>query len=68
LFTDGVTEARSGSLFFGAEGVINTLRDKKYQSPDDIVKSVADRASAFADDEMGDDVCIVAFQRDDAAG
>jgi sigma-B regulation protein RsbU (phosphoserine phosphatase) len=57
LYTDGVTEARSGNKFFGEGRTMRTLRYGG--SPDSITRHLVDAVRRFASAEPRDDMAVV---------
>jgi phosphoserine phosphatase RsbU/P len=59
--TDGITEARAPDrTFFGMEGFIDTI-EAFYEAPvDEIVRTLIERARAFTNDHLRDDIAVVA--------
>ncbi len=64
LYTDGLTEARSGEQFFGEERVAQAVRRDPGIAPDVLCKSLLDSASDFAGGPVPDDVAILAVRKD----
>ncbi|MBI5232207.1 MAG: SpoIIE family protein phosphatase [Coriobacteriales bacterium] len=60
LYTDGVTEARAGSKFFGEEQVRRTL--EAGGTCEDIVQRLMAAVRLFAEGDLRDDVAIVAVR------
>lgn len=60
LYTDGVTEARSGNEFFGEERVRGAL--EAGGTPDDVVQRLLADVRRFAHGELRDDVAILAVE------
>jgi serine phosphatase RsbU (regulator of sigma subunit)/DNA-binding response OmpR family regulator len=59
LFTDGVTEARSGTEMLDSAGVQEVVRQHAEESADGIADAILDRAREFASGMLRDDVAIV---------
>ena len=64
LYTDGLTEARSGGSFFGMDGVMAALSDLRKPSPTEAVDAVRARVTEFATTPMTDDLCLLAARFD----
>ncbi|GAC1532776.1 MAG: hypothetical protein NVS3B12_11190 [Acidimicrobiales bacterium] len=62
LYTDGVTEARSGSDFFDEERLHQILSAGASKSVSAMVAGLADAVRAFEDGEASDDVAILAIR------
>ncbi|GAC1546540.1 MAG: hypothetical protein NVS3B12_34990 [Acidimicrobiales bacterium] len=62
LYTDGVTEARSGSDFFDEERLHQILSAGASGSVGAMVAGLADAVRAFEDGEASDDVAILAIR------
>ena len=60
LYTDGVTEARSGNKFFGEGRVRRAL--KRGGGPRDVVERLLEALEGYAPGELRDDVAIVAVR------
>jgi sigma-B regulation protein RsbU (phosphoserine phosphatase) len=59
--TDGITEARSpGRTFFGMEGFISVVEEYADAPVDEIVEALISRARDFTNDNLRDDVAVVA--------
>src|ERR1700733_7158488 len=59
--TDGITEARApDKTFFGMEGFIDTIEELSEAPVDEIVRTLIDRARAFTNDHLRDDIAVVA--------
>jgi len=59
--TDGITEARSPDRsFFGMEGFIEVIEAHAEAPVDEIVQALIDRARAFSNDNLRDDIAVVA--------
>ena len=64
LYTDGLSEARSGDQLFGEERIANALRRDPGADPDVLVKSLLESARDFAREPIKDDIAILALRRD----
>ena len=64
LYTDGLTEARSGDTQFGEDRIATIIRRDPGVAPDVLVKTLLDAAHDFARGAIGDDVAILAVRRD----
>jgi len=62
LFTDGVTEARVGSVMLQSEGVRDVVEMHFAKSADAIADAIYARASEFAQGRLRDDVAIVVLK------
>jgi sigma-B regulation protein RsbU (phosphoserine phosphatase) len=59
--TDGITEARSPDrTFFGMEGFIEIVETLSEAPVEEIVSTLIERARAFTDDQLRDDIAVVA--------
>jgi sigma-B regulation protein RsbU (phosphoserine phosphatase) len=63
MYTDGLTEARSGEQFFGEERVGNALRRDPGVDPEVLCKSLLEAAKDFSSGPLKDDVAILALRR-----
>jgi serine phosphatase RsbU (regulator of sigma subunit) len=63
LYTDGLSEVRSGSQLFGEERIANALRRDPGVSPDVLCKSLLEAARDFSSGPINDDVAILAIRR-----
>lgn len=59
LFTDGVTEARSGAEFFGDGRFVETLRALAGRSPQQIADGIERAVTRFTDATVSDDLAIL---------
>lgn len=59
MFTDGVTEARSGGVMLQSEGVRDVVREHASASADQIAGAIYARASEFSQGRLRDDVAII---------
>jgi sigma-B regulation protein RsbU (phosphoserine phosphatase) len=62
LYTDGLTEARSGGQLFGEERVVNIIRRDPGQDTTTLSKALLEAARDFSS-PLVDDVAIVAIRR-----
>jgi sigma-B regulation protein RsbU (phosphoserine phosphatase) len=63
LFTDGVTEARSGDREFFGEGRVEALAEALAREPaSDIAAAVVEAAISFQDGQPRDDIAVVALR------
>jgi serine phosphatase RsbU (regulator of sigma subunit) len=60
LYTDGLTDARRGTQFFGLDGVAAALGDLQRPSPTEAVATLRARVAEFATDGLTDDLCLLA--------
>jgi PAS domain-containing protein len=63
LYTDGVTEARSGSLLYGEERLMRNLARAGSRSPVSLVRAVVDDVLRFTAGRLSDDLAILVVQR-----
>ena len=63
MYTDGLTEARSGEQFFGEERVGNALRRDPGVDPEVLCKSLLEAAKDYSSGPLRDDVAILALRR-----
>jgi sigma-B regulation protein RsbU (phosphoserine phosphatase) len=63
LFTDGVTEARSGTALLGQAGVEAVLREQRLQPAAAIAEAIRDRALAHAGGRLTDDLSALVLRR-----
>jgi serine phosphatase RsbU (regulator of sigma subunit) len=63
LYTDGVTEARSGSLLYGEERLMRNLARAGSRSPGSLVRAVVDDVLRFTAGRLSDDLAILVVQR-----
>jgi len=61
LYTDGLLEARSNGQLFGEPGISKALIDIASIDVADMPSAILEAAASFADDELDDDVAVVAF-------
>ena len=63
LYTDGLTEARSGDQLFGEERVAQVLRRDPGEELNGLCKGLLEAARDFASEPLSDDVAILAIRR-----
>ena len=63
MYTDGLTEARSGEQLFGDERVSQVMRRDPGQDAGVMCKSLLEAARDFSASPLGDDVAILAIRR-----
>jgi phosphoserine phosphatase RsbU/P len=63
LYTDGLTEARSGGQLFGEERVAGVVRRDPGQDASTLTKTLLEAARDFSSDPLTDDVAILAVRR-----
>jgi len=61
LYTDGLTEARRGSEFFGEERLIKIVNESGPQKVDHFVEEIYGRLIDFSDGELNDDLALMAL-------
>lgn len=59
MYTDGVTEARSGGLLFGDEGIRKTLEEFRTQSAQERAERIVEAARDFAGGKLPDDAAVI---------
>jgi serine phosphatase RsbU (regulator of sigma subunit) len=64
LYTDGLTEARRQSDFFGLNRVHTTLGELDDPTPGEVVNLLRSRVSEFAAGPLTDDLCLLAARID----
>ena len=65
-YTDGVTEARRGKIFWGQEGLVNAVIETTFTRGDSlstIADEIARRAKEWANGRQQDDVCLLLVRR-----
>lgn len=63
LYTDGLTEARHNHQFFGEEGIVDTIKEIKDQSAQEIADNLAAKAVSFSENILLDDVLILLLKK-----
>ncbi|MGH9282452.1 MAG: PP2C family protein-serine/threonine phosphatase [Acidimicrobiales bacterium] len=63
LYTDGLTEARSGDQLFGEERIAQVLRRDPGEALTSLCKGLLEAARDFASEPLSDDVAILAIRR-----
>lgn len=63
LYTDGLTEVRSGEAMFGEDRVAATVRREPHQEVSALCKSLLSAAQDFASGPLNDDIAILAVRR-----
>lgn len=63
IYTDGITEARTGSKLFGSNRLVDALQGCRTISPRDIAESIYNRAKDYAAGVLRDDVAIIIIRR-----
>lgn len=66
LFTDGVTEARRGTVMLGESGLVNLVRETGSVLTRDIPQVLFDQVLEFTGGSLSDDIAIVAVSRSEA--
>jgi AmiR/NasT family two-component response regulator len=64
LFTDGVTEARTGEEMLGSAGVSSIVKEHASESANSIVDAILEGALGFAGGRLHDDVAIVVIRNE----
>jgi serine phosphatase RsbU (regulator of sigma subunit) len=64
LYTDGLSEARSGDQLFGEERIANAIRRDPGADPGVLVKALLEAARDFAREPITDDIAILALRRE----
>lgn len=64
LYTDGITEARSGSNLFGMERLENTVIEHGGESADELVAGILNAASDWAHGNLRDDTAVLIVGRE----
>jgi serine phosphatase RsbU (regulator of sigma subunit) len=65
MTTDGITEARRGSEFFGFERLVETARRASAcGTPNDIGKAILQAVRDFSNGQLTDDICMIVMRRD----
>jgi sigma-B regulation protein RsbU (phosphoserine phosphatase) len=62
LYTDGVTEARTGAEFFGTDRLLALLADVAGASAEDMVTRITDAALDFQGGHPRDDIAVVVIR------
>ena len=62
LCTDGVAEARTGSAFFGEDGLVATLRGHAGQGADVVAEAVVREVLRFQGGDAADDIAVLALE------
>ncbi len=62
LYTDGLTETRSGLEFYGEARLMESLGTSSYLTPSEVVERVVYDVLAFGDGELPDDLAILAVR------
>lgn len=65
MFTDGITEARSGGEMFGEQGVIQFLSACEGLSCDEIASGLMESAKAYAGGSLQDDAAVLVLEMPD---
>lgn len=68
LYTDGLTEARSGRRLFGERRLFDLLVELGPSEPDQVVTGVIEAAVQFADGGLHDDLAVLALRRAELPG
>ncbi len=64
MVTDGITEARQGSQFFGSEGLVKVIEGTRPdEGPVPLGQTILHRATEFAGGKLSDDVCLLLVRR-----
>ena len=62
LYTDGVTEARRGSEFYGDARLRHLLMHEDLERPDRLISRILDDVLEFQDHHPKDDIALIAFR------
>ncbi|WP_411104305.1 SpoIIE family protein phosphatase [Streptomyces sp. cmx-4-9] len=62
MYTDGVTERRSGSAMLGEQGVRDVLAGTRHSSAADTVTALEHAVTAYASTPPGDDFAVIALR------
>ena len=62
LYTDGITERRSGTRMFGQHGLLQVLERSAGASADRLADAVEHAAESFVDSELRDDLAILVIR------
>ena len=62
LYTDGLSEARSGDALFGEERIASAIRRDPGAHPEDLVNGLLEAAKEFARGPITDDIAILALR------
>lgn len=65
MFTDGITEARTGGVLFEKQGVVRKLSEVGKASPDEIAEALLEAAIVHAGGDLQDDAAIVVLAREE---
>jgi serine phosphatase RsbU (regulator of sigma subunit) len=65
MYTDGVTEARSGDQFYGQARVADTLSRTQVSDPASAVRGLIEDVLSFTGNRLSDDVAVLAVMRDE---
>ena len=63
LYTDGLSETRRNSEFFGQEGVVRVLNEYGKRSPEEVVEALVRESSEWAGGRRTDDTAIIVIER-----
>lgn len=63
FYTDGISEARHDAVFFGTEGVAESLRRHGHLAPDGALDALIEEVGSFARGRMRDDAAVVMIAR-----
>ncbi|HZD59487.1 MAG TPA: GAF domain-containing protein, partial [Anaerolineae bacterium] len=59
LYTDGLTEARRNTEFFGEEGLVSSIKDIGVVPADDVARAIFNRVIDFTGGDLSDDVALL---------
>lgn len=62
VYTDGVTEARRGSMLFGERRLAGVLAAVDGNEPTEVVNAIRDAVRTFAGGSPDDDICMLALR------
>ena len=63
LYTDGLSETRRNSEFFGQEGVVRVLNEYGKRSPKEVIEALVRESSEWAGGRRTDDTAIIVIER-----
>ena len=63
MYTDGISEARSGDHMFGIEGIEKTLAYQAGATPDEMLDMLFCAASDASEGKLADDAAVIVVER-----